>query len=200
MSAPLRATALLAAGVVIGLVGRWLLVGAAPRDPRADLLRKLGERQAVGLETIAAEAGAGESTAQEVAMAQFYRLQEFRRLGTEAEVFTWLVPVPEGHEGDPLAIARAGSVRIPRIAIDPRTRETWSREAARLGGYEDSVDARIFQAFADVRDFLRAHPWPEVSGLAGLRGSEWADPDVTERWVSLNRALVSRVDALLSGR
>jgi len=199
MSAALRSTALLLAGAAIALVGRWLLVGGSPPDMRDDLLRTLGDRQAVELETIAGAAEAGERTAREVALSQFYRLQEFRRLGTEAQVFTWLLPVPEGREGDPLAAASGHAVRFPRIALDPTAREPWTREVEKLADYEGAVDARIFEAYLDVRAFADEHPWPEGTGLAGLRGSDWASPDVTERWISLNRALVARVDALISG-
>jgi hypothetical protein len=138
-------------------------------------------------------------TNQAVAISQFYRLQEFRRLGEEGQAVAWVVPVPQGAENDPISAGAAGAMRLPRIAIDPASRDTWTAEVARISGYRGTIDDRIYAAFINVRDFISEHPWPSGDGLAAVRGSEWARPDITERWISLNRALVSRVDALIAG-
>lgn len=200
MSAPIRSVALLLLGAAVALGVRGLAVGGSPQDARGDLLRELADRQEAAFAAIAGAASAGERTVRDVQMSQFYRLQEFRRLGTEGQVFAWVVPVPEGREGDPVDVAMTGgSVRLPRIVLDPTARDIWSREVARLADHGGTIDARIFEAYVEVRAFVDEHPWPSATGLAGLRGSEWASPDVTERWLSLNRALVARVDALLSG-
>jgi hypothetical protein len=198
MSSVLRSFLLVALGVGSGVVASRVLADR-PSDDRAELLRELAGRQAAQFEERAAPTD-GEDTGQAMAMAQFYRLQEFRRLGEEGQAVAWVVPVPAGRESDAIAAAAGGaSVRIPRIALDPAARDTWVGESARLSGFDGTVDARIFDAFTEVRDFVSLHPWPTAPGLAGLRGSEWATADIIERWLSLNRALVSRVDALLAG-
>ncbi|MFV1987495.1 MAG: hypothetical protein ACC682_09435 [Gemmatimonadota bacterium] len=199
MSRGLSVLTLVALGVAVGGGASWIVAGGRG-DGRDDLLRDLASRQAERLGDVAGSAAAGAETTRAVAMSQFYRLQEFRRLGEEGQAVAWVVPIPAGRETDPIAAAAGGaSIRIPRIALDPGARDTWAREVGRLSGLEGTIDARIFETFVQVRGFIDEHPWPLAPGLSGVRGSEWASPDVTEQWLSLNRTLVSRVDALIAG-
>jgi hypothetical protein len=203
MSQGPRSATLLVLGAAVGAAAAvgasWLLVGDSG-DGRDDLLRELADRQAEQFGDLDATAAAAGETKRAVAMSQFYRLQEFRRLGEEGQVVAWVVPIPSGRDTDPIAAAAGGtSIRIPRIALDPAARDTWAGEVGRLSGVEGTIDQRIFEAFLRVRGFIDEHPWPSAPGLSGVRDSEWTSPDVAEQWLSLNRALVSRVDALIAG-
>ncbi|MDH3733252.1 MAG: hypothetical protein OEU54_06940 [Gemmatimonadota bacterium] len=197
MSPAVRSVALVALGAGVALGASTLIRGQRP-DERSEILQQLADRGAARIDEMGG--AGGDETNDAMALSRFYRLNEFRRLGEEGQALVWVVPVPPGREDDPIEAASGGAVlRLPRVAVDPAARDTWSREAARLAGLEGNVDARVFAAFAAIRAYVSEHPWPTGVGLVAVRGSEWASADVTETWLSLNRALVSRVDALLEG-
>ncbi|MYC86920.1 MAG: hypothetical protein F4X22_01635, partial [Gemmatimonadales bacterium] len=91
----------LAAGVAAGLA----LGGARAAAPdgsgeAADLLRGMAERQGQRLGQLAQAADESARLLQELALARFYRLQEFRRFGLEGQIVTWVVPeAPPGGAG-----------------------------------------------------------------------------------------------------
>ncbi|MDX1578957.1 MAG: hypothetical protein R3266_10745 [Gemmatimonadota bacterium] len=199
MSARWRSIALVLLGAIGAIAGQRLLEGrsSGTADP---LLDELSARQDARIAELSAIAERRARTAQEVALSQFYRLQEFRRLGTEGQGLVYLVPLREGEGDDPLAAAASGgAVRLPRLAVDEGARALWRETAARLDDLEGSVDPRIFDTYAAIRAFVDEHPWPDGSGLAEARRAGWTDPATVEAWLTLNRALVSRVDGLLAG-
>ncbi len=187
MNPALRAIGFMVAGAAVA-VGALHFATRPPVTPETAIAERMSEIEARS------------RAAQDVAISQFFRLQEFRRFGEEGSAVAWVVPVPEGAVDDPIRIGAAGApVRVPRLAIDPGARDTWTREGERLASFRDTVDPRVIEAFDAVRSFAAGHPWPAAGGLRSLAASEWASPDVIETWLSLNRALVARVDALSSG-
>lgn len=198
MKVVLRSVALLILGALAALGGQRLLGG--PADGRAALLEELGSLQNEQMAELTAVADERAQTSQALALEQFFRLQEFRQFGSEGQALVWLIPTDLSRDSDPLAAAaRGAAVRLPRLVVDGSARSTWLQAALRLTDMSGSVDARIFAAFRAVQGFALKHPWPPGEGLAAARQSDWTRPDVVEDWLSLNRALVSRVDGLLSG-
>lgn len=198
MTTALRSLALVLAGAAAALIGRSLLISGP--ESRADLLDELSRLQGEQMAQISSFAEERAQTTRDLALAQFYRLQDFRQFGAEGQALVWLVPTEAGAEGDLLRAAAGGAaVRLPRLAVDASARSTWNQVADRLTSLEGTVDARIFDSFRAVQAFAVEHPWPPGTGLEAARRSDWVRPEVIEGWLSLNRALVSRVDGLLSG-
>ncbi len=204
---PARAAALgLLAGVVVGGAGGVALGGfggfgrgSADGGAAADILAGLVERQDERLGQLAQAADESAQLQRELALALFYRLQEFRRFGLEGQIVTWVVPGASAGSADPLGGALAGAVRLPQLAVDAATRAEWRAVSERLAAVGAEVDPTVFSAFEDVLEFVGRRPWPGRSGLAAATASGWADPATVEAWLSLNRALVGRADAILSG-
>ena len=188
-----------AAAVALGGFGGFGRGNAGDGDAAADLLAGMTERQGERLGQLAQAADESSRLLRELALAHFYRLQDFRRFGLEGQIVTWVVPGPAGGPADPLGGPLAGAVRLPQLAVDGATRAEWRAVAERLAAMGAEVDATVFSAFEDVMEFVEEHPWPESSGLAAATASGWADPATVEGWLSLNRALVGRADAILSG-
>ena len=201
---PVRAAALgLLVGVVVGAAAGLALggpLGAASGGDGAaeDILTGMAERQDQRIGRLTKAADEAAQLQQELALALFYRLQEFRRFGLEGQIVTWVVPGAAGST-DPLAGALAGAVRLPQLAVDGATRAEWRAVSQRLTSVGAEVDPTVFSAFEDVLAFVEGRPWPQTSGLAAAAASGWADPATVETWLSLNRALVGRADAILSG-
>ena len=202
---PARAAALgLLVGVVVGGAGGVALggfggEGADDGGAAADILAGMAERQDERLGQLAQAADESAQLQRELALALFYRLQEFRRFGLEGQIVTWVVPGASAGSADPLGGALAGAVRLPQLAVDGATRAEWRAVSDRLASVGAEVDPTVFSAFEDVVAFVEGRPWPERSGLAAATASGWADPATVEAWLSLNRALVGRADAILSG-
>lgn len=202
---PARAAALgLLIGVVVGGAGGVALggfggEGADGGGAAADILAGLVERQDERLGQLAQAADESAQLQRELALALFYRLQEFRRFGLEGQIVTWVVPGASAGSADPLGGSLAGAVRLPQLAVDGATRAEWRAVAERLASVGAEVDPTVFSAFEDVLEFVERRPWPGGSGLAAATASGWADPATVEAWLSLNRALVGRADAILSG-
>lgn len=198
MRRALSSLALMVVGAAAALAGRSLL-SPGPEN-QADVLDQLSRLQTEQMAQISSFAEERAQTTRDLGLARFYRLQEFRQFGSEGQALVWLVPTEAGSEGDPLRAAAGGAaVRLPRLAVDAAARSTWVQAAARLTSLETTVDPRIFATFRTVQAFVEEHPWPSTSGLGPARRSDWARSEVIEDWLSLNRALVSRVDGLLSG-
>ncbi|MDE2664463.1 MAG: hypothetical protein OXI39_15855 [Gemmatimonadota bacterium] len=185
-----------AAGIALG-GGRGAASGAD--GEAADLLASMAARQDERLGRLTREADESARLQRELALALFYRLQEFRRFGLEGQIVTWIVPGASAGSGDPLGGSLAGAVRLPQLAADAATRAEWRAVSERLASIGAEVDPTVFSAFEDVLEFVEGRPWPEGSGLAAAAVSGWADPATVEAWLSLNRALVGRADAILSG-
>lgn len=202
---PARAAALgLLIGVVVGGAGGVALggfggEGADGGGAAADILAGMVERQDERLGQLAQAADESAQLQRELALALFYRLQEFRRFGLEGQIVTWVVPRASGGSADPLGGSLAGAVRLPQLAVDAATRAEWRAVSERLASVGAEVDPTVFSAFDDVLEFVERRPWPDGSGLAAATASGWADPATVEAWLSLNRALVGRADAILSG-
>jgi hypothetical protein len=201
---PARAAALgLLAGVVVGGAAGVGLGGfgggSADGDGTADILAEMVERQDERLGQLAQAADESAQLQRELALALFYRLQEFRRFGLEGQIVTWVVPGASTDAGDPLAGSLAGAVRLPQLAVDAATRAEWRTVAERLASVGAEVDPTVLSTFEDVLAFVEGRPWPEGAGLAAAAASGWANPATVETWLSLNRALVGRADAILSG-
>lgn len=202
---PARAAVLgVGLGLVVGGFGGLALggqFGAAAGDDgaAADILAGMAERQDERLGRLTQEADQSAQLQRELALALFYRLQEFRRFGLEGQIVTWIVPGASADAGDPLGGSLAGVVRLPQLAADAATRAEWRTVSERLASIGAEVDPTVFSAFEDVLEFVEGRPWPEGSGLAAAAASGWADPATVETWLSLNRALVGRADAILSG-
>jgi hypothetical protein len=194
-----RSLGLVLLGVFATLLGQRLFLGESPAKERTALLQELATRQNEQMARLTSVAEERARMTQELTLHRFYRLQEFRQFGTEGLALAWLVPVETGSVVDPLEGAGGSAVRIPRLAIDASARTTWTQAVQHLSALEDNVDVRIFAAFESVLEFTNIHPWPDGSGLEAGRRAGWTSPDVIEGWLSLNRALVSRVDGLLSG-
>ncbi|MYC88841.1 MAG: hypothetical protein F4X22_11460 [Gemmatimonadales bacterium] len=88
---------------------------------------------------------------------------------------------------------------MPQLAVDAATRAEWRAVSERLASIDAEVDPTVFSAFEVVLEFVERRPWPEGSGLRAATASGWADAATVETWLSLNRALVGRADAILSG-
>ncbi len=194
----------LLAGFVVGGVAGIALGGARGVAPGADgeaaeLLASMAERQDERLGRLTQEADQSAQLQRELALALFYRLQEFRRFGLEGQIVTWIVPGGSGGSNDPLGGSLAGAARLPQLAVDAATRAEWGAVSERLSSIGAEVDPTVFSAFEDVLEFVERRPWPDGSGLAAAAASGWADPAAVETWLSLNRALVGRADAILSG-
>lgn len=205
---PARAAALgLLAGVVVGGaagvgLGGFGGFGGGNADGgggAADILAGMVERQDERLGQLAQAADESAQLQRELALALFYRLQEFRRFGLEGQIVTWVVPGASAGSADPLGGSLAGAVRLPQLAVDAATRAEWRAVSERLASVGAEVDPTVFSAFEDVLEFVERSPWPGGSGLAAATASGWADPATVEAWLSLNRALVGRADAILSG-
>ncbi|WP_419860755.1 hypothetical protein [Candidatus Palauibacter sp.] len=205
---PARAAALgLLVGVVVGGGGGVALGGfggfgggnADGGGAAADILAGMVERQDERLGQLAQAADESAQLQRELALALFYRLQEFRRFGLEGQIVTWVVPGASAGSADPLGGSLAGAVRLPQLAVDAATRAEWRAVSERLASVGAEVDPTVFSAFEDVLEFVERSPWPGGSGLAAATASGWADPATVEAWLSLNRALVGRADAILSG-
>ena len=203
-------------GLVVGLVAGGLagaaLVGfgglgggrvggtaAGVDGTAADLLAGMAERQDERLGRLSEAADESAQLQRELALALFYRLQEFRRFGLEGQIVTWVVPGAAADAGDPLGGSLAGAVRLPQLAVDAATRAEWRAVSERLASIGGQVDPTVFSAFEAVLAFVERRPWPEAAGPAAAAASGWADPAAVETWLSLNRALVGRADAILSG-
>ena len=185
-----------AAGVGLGGFGGGNADGGGAAE---DILAGLVERQDERLGQLAQAADESAQLQRELALALFYRLQEFRRFGLEGQIVTWVVPGGSADSGDPLGGSLTGAVRLPQLAVDAATRAEWGAVSKRLASMGAEVDHTVFSAFEDVVAFVEGRPWPERSGLAAAASSRWADPATVETWLSLNRALVGRADAILSG-
>ncbi len=205
---PVRAAALgLLVGVVVGGAAGIALGGfdgvgrgsAGEGGAAADILAGMAERQGERLGQLAQAADESSQLQRELALALFYRLQEFRRFGLEGQIVTWIVPGASAGSADPLGGSLAGALRLPQLAADAATRTEWRAVSERLASIGAEVDPTVFSAFEDVLEFVDARPWPESSGLAAAAASGWTDPATVEMWLSLNRALVGRADAILSG-
>ena len=188
-----------AAGTALGGFGGFGRGGAGGGGATADLLAGMAERQDERLGQLAQAADESSQLQRELALALFYRLQEFRRFGLEGQIVTWIVPGASAGSADPLGGSLAGAVRLPQLAADAGTRAEWRAVSERLASIGAEVDPTVFSAFEDVLEFVDARPWPESSGLAAAAASGWTDPATVETWLSLNRALVGRADAILSG-
>ena len=201
---PVRAAAAgLLMGLVLGGVAGVALGGpgggaAGDGDAAADILAGMAERQGRRLGRLTEAADVAARLQQELALALFYRLQEFRRFGLEGQIVTWVVPGAAGSAG-PLTGSLAGAVRLPQLAVDAATLAEWRAVSDRLTSIGAEVDPTVFSAFEDVLAFVEGRPWPQTSGLAAAAASGWADAITVETWLSLNRALVGRADAILSG-
>ena len=206
---PAGAAALgIAAGIVVGGVA-----GVAWGGPRggvgeddgeaAVLLASMAERQEERLGRLADAADESAQLQRELALALFYRLQEFRRFGLEGQILTWVVPAAVGGSAAagaaPPPGSWAGAVRLPQLAVDATARAEWRAASERLAAAGTEVDPAVFSAFEAVIEFVEGRPWPEGSGLAVATASGWSDAAAVEMWLSLNRALVGRADAILSG-
>lgn len=203
---PVQAAALgLLAGVVVGGVAGVGLGGfgggnADGGGAAADMLAGMVERQDERLGQLAQAADESAQLQRELALALFYRLQEFRRFGLEGQIVTWVVPEASAEAGtSPLSGSLADAVRLPQLAVDAAARREWRAVSERLASIGAEVDPTVLSAFEAVLEFAGRHPWPEDSGLAPAAASPWADPATVESWLSLNRALVGRADAILSG-
>ena len=181
-----------AAGAALGGFG-GLGRGGANGSAAADILAGMAERQDERLGRLTQAADESAQLQRELALALFYRLQEFRRFGLEGQIVTWVVPGASAGSADPLGGSLAGAVRLPQLAVDAATRAEWRAVSERLASVGAEVDPTVFSEFAERR------PWPGSSGLAAAAASGWADPATVEAWLSLNRALVGRADAILSG-
>ncbi|MDE2943596.1 MAG: hypothetical protein OXT63_05240 [Gemmatimonadota bacterium] len=191
-------------GLVVGGFGGLALGGqfgaAAGGDgAAADILAGMAERQDERLGRLTQEADESAQLQRELALALFYRLQEFRRFGLEGQIVTWIVPGASADSGDPLGGSLSGAVRLPQLAADAAARAEWRTVSGRLASIGAEVDPTVFSAFEDLLEFVEGRPWPEGSGLAAAAASGWADPATVETWLSLNGALVGRADAILSG-
>ncbi len=202
---PARAAALgLLVGVAVGgaagaALGGFGGEGADGGGAAADILAGMAERQDERLGRLTQAADESAQLQRELALALFYRLQEFRRFGLEGQIVTWVVPGASAGSADPLGGSLAGAVRLPQLAVDAATRAEWRAVSERLASVGAEVDPTVFSAFEDVIEFAERRPWPGSSGLAAAAASGWADPATVEAWLSLNRALVGRADAILSG-
>ena len=202
---PVRAAAVgLLAGLVVGGVAGIALGGArgavsGADGEAADLLASMAERQDERLGRLTQEADQSARLQRELALALFFRLQEYRRFGLEGQIVTWVVPGAAAGSPDPLGGSLAGGVRLPQLAVDAATRAEWRVVSERLASIGAEVDPTVFSAFEDVLEFVERRPWPDGAGLAAAAASGWADPTTVETWLSLNRALVGRADAILSG-
>ena len=200
---PAAAAGLLAGLAVGGAAGIALGGGGGAASgvggETADLLASMAARQDERLGRLTQEADESAQLQRELALALFYRLQEFRRFGLEGQIVTWIVPGASAGSGDPLGGSLAGAVRLPQLAADAATRAEWRAVSDRLASIGAEVDPTVFSAFEAVLGFVEGRPWPEGSGLAAAAASGWADPATVEAWLSLNRALVGRADAILSG-
>ena len=202
---PVRAAAAgLRMGLVLGGVAGVALGGpgggpAGDGDAAADILAGMAERQGRRLGRLTEAADEAARLQRELALALFYRLQEFRRFGLEGQIVTWVVPGAADGSAGPLTGSLAGAVRLPQLAVDAATRAEWRAVSDRLTSIGAEVDPTVFSAFEDVREFAEGRPWPQTSGLVAAAASGWADPTTVETWLSLNRALVGRADAILSG-
>ncbi len=202
---PVRAAAVgLLMGLVLGGVAGVALGGpgggaAGDGAAAADILAGMAERQGRQLGRLTEAADEAAQLQRELALALFYRLQEFRRFGLEGQIVTWVVPGAAAGSTGPLAGSLAGAVRLPQLAVDAATRAEWRAVSERLVSIGAEVDPTVFSAFEDVLEFVEGRPWPEGAGLAAAAASAWADPTTVETWLSLNRALVGRADAILSG-
>lgn len=205
---PVKPVPAAVAGLLVGLVvgggagialggGRGAASGADGET--ADLLASMAVRQDERLGRLTQEADESAQLQRELALALFYRLQEFRRFGLEGQIVTWVVPGASAGAAGPLGGSLAGAVRLPQLAADAATRAEWRVVSERLASNGAEVDPTVFSAFEDVLEFVEGRPWPEGSGLAAAAASGWADPATVETWLSLNRALVGRADAILSG-
>ena len=202
---PIRAAIVgLLAGLVLGGVA-GIALGAArgaasgADGEAADLLASMAERQDERLGRLTQEADESAQLQRELALALFFRLQEFRRFGLEGQIVTWIVPGASAGSNDPLGGPLGAAVRLPQLAVDAATRAEWGAVSERLASIGTEVDPTVFSAFEDVLEFIEGRPWPEGSGLAAAAASGWTDPAAVETWLSLNRALVGRADAILSG-
>ena len=184
-----------AAGVAMGGFGGG---GADDGGAAADILAGMVERQDERLGQLAQAADESAQLQRELALALFYRLQEFRRFGLEGQIVTWVVPGASA-DSDPMGGSLAGAIRLPQLAVDAATRAEWRAVSERLGSVGVEVDPTVLSAFEDVLEFVERRPWPRGSGLAAAAASGWADPATVEGWLSLNRTLVGRADAILSG-
>ena len=201
---PARAAALgLLVGVVVGGAAGVALGGFgggnADGGGAADILAGMAERQGERLGQIAQAADESAQLQRELALALFFRLQEFRRFGLEGQIVTWVVPGASADSGDPLGGSLTGAVRLPQLAVDAATRAEWGAVSERLASMGAEVDPTVLSAFEDVVAFVERRPWPDSPGMAAASASGWADPATVETWLSLNRALVGRADAILSG-
>ncbi|WP_419939790.1 hypothetical protein [Candidatus Palauibacter sp.] len=188
-----------AAGTALGGFGGFGRGSAGGGGATADILAGMAERQDERLGQLAQAADESSQLQRELALALFYRLQEFRRFGLEGQIVTWIVPGASAGSADPLGGSLAGALRLPQLAADAATRTEWRAVSERLASIGAEVDPTVFSAFEDVLEFVDARPWPESSGLAAAAASGWTDPATVEMWLSLNRALVGRADAILSG-
>ncbi|WP_419856942.1 hypothetical protein [Candidatus Palauibacter irciniicola] len=168
---PARAAALgLGLGLVVG-GGAGIALGggrgAASGDDgeTADLLASMVERQDERLGRLTQEADESAQLQRELALALFYRLQEFRRFGLEGQIVTWIVPGASAGAADPLGGSLAGAVRLPQLAADAATRAEWRAVSGRLASIGAEVDPTVFSAFEDVLEFV------DASSLAGGFGA-----------------------------
>ncbi|MYL07626.1 MAG: hypothetical protein F4012_12680 [Gemmatimonadales bacterium] len=187
------------AGAALGGFGGFGGGNADDGGAAADILAGMVERQDERLGQLAQAADESAQLQRELALALFYRLQEFRRFGLEGQIVTWVVPGASAGSSDPLGGSLAGAVRLPQLAVAAATRAEWGAVSERLTSVGTEVDPTVFSAFEDVLEFVERRPWPEGSGLTAATASGWADPATVEAWLSLNRALVGRADAILSG-
>ncbi|WP_420633906.1 hypothetical protein [Candidatus Palauibacter sp.] len=192
-------------GLLVGAAAGFLLWGGDARSPgadgeAADILAGMAERHDEELERLTQVADQSARLQRELALALFYRLQEFRRFGLEGQIVTWVVPGASAEAGtSPLSGSLAGAIRLPQLAVDAATRREWRAVSERLASIGAEVDPTVLAAFEAVMEFAGRYPWPEGSGLAPAGASPWTDPATVESWLSLNRALVGRADAILSG-
>lgn len=187
------------AGAALGGFGGFGGGNADDGGAAADILAGMVERQDERLGQLAQAADESAQLQRELALALFYRLQEFRRFGLEGQIVIWVVPGASAGSSDPLGGSLAGAVRLPQLAVDAATRAEWGAVSERLTSVGTEVDPTVFSAFEDVLEFVERRPWPGGSGLTAATASGWADPATVEAWLSLNRALVGRADAILSG-
>ena len=202
---PARAAGLgLLVGIAIGGGGGLALGGlgggaAGDGGAAADILAGMAARQDEQLGRLTEAADESAQLQRELALALFYRLQEFRRFGLEGQIVTWVVPGAAAGSAGPLSDSLAGAVRLPQLALDAATRAEWRAVSDRLTSIGAEVDPTVFSTFEDVLEFVDGRPWPQTAGLAAAAASGWADATTVETWLSLNRALVGRADAILSG-
>ena len=190
----------LLAGVAVGVaLGRSGGGGSGGEGAAGDFLAGMAARQDDELQRLSEVADQSAQLQRELALALFYRLQDFRRFGLEGQIVTWVVPGAAGGDESPLTGSLAGSVRLPQLAVDATARAEWRAVSERLSSAGAEVDPTVFAAFEDVLAFVARHPWPSGSGLAAVAASGWSDPSTVEGWLSLNRALVGRTDAILAG-